>query len=305
MRIAILGATSQIAKNLIVRFGPEDELFLFCRNAEAALSFLESEKPKARGTVLPFDSFPSGTYDAVINCVGIADPRKQKADPYQSFVVTERFDNLALEYLRSRPETRYVNFSSGAVFGTEFPEPVTEDSTATFRPNDLRPADCYRIAKLNAEAKHRCLRDLAIVDIRVFSFFSRHIDLDAGFLLSEIVRCLLEKKPFRTNPEDIVRDYISPDDLFRLVARVLESPPMNAVVDAASAAPVRKFELLSALQKEFGLVVEVSGDTGHTVSGRKSEYYSKGAAAREKFGFSASLSSIACVLKECSQCVRR
>ena len=297
-RIAILGATSQIAKNLIVRFGPDDELFLFCRNAAAMNAFLESERPKAPGTVLPFDSFPTGTYDAVINCVGIADPRKQKADPYQSFSVTERFDDMALDYLRSHAGTRYINFSSGAVFGAEFPEPVVEGSTATFCPNNLKPADCYRIAKLNAEAKHRCLSDLAIVDIRVFSFFSRYIDLNAGFLLSEIARCLLEKRPFRTNSEDIVRDYISPDDLFRLVERVLESPPANAAVDAVSAAPVRKFELLDAMEKEFGLVVEVSGDTGHTVSGKKSEYYSKNGAAAQVLGFISQRTSLESVKYE-------
>lgn len=299
-KIAILGATSQIAKNLIVRFGDKDRLSLFCRNADSLNAFLEAERPDAEFEVSPFERFPDGEYDAVINCVGIADPKKQKADPCQSFVVTERFDNLALEYLLRHPDTRYINFSSGVVFGTEFPEPVTDSSKAVFSPNALGPADYYRVAKLNAEAKHRCRSDLAIVDIRVFSFFSRYIDLNAGFLLSEIVRCLLENRTFKTNPEDIVRDYISPDDLFRLVECVLEAPPVNTVVDARSAMPVRKFELLDMMKREFGLLVEVSGQTEHTVSGKKSEYYSMSRVMEIRFGFFSRHTSITGIKREIS-----
>jgi len=297
VKIAILGATSHIAKNLIYYFLKDSryKLFLFSRRNESVHAFLVPLEKATIPTVQSYDGFSLEEYDAIINCVGIADPRKQKADPYESFLVTERFDNLTIDYIKAHKGCRYINFSSGAVFGTEFQEPVGDNSTATFRPNALGTADCYRIAKLNAETKHRCLSDLPIVDIRVYSFFSRYIDLDAGFMLSEAARCILDGRPFRTNASEIVRDYIAPNDLFSFVSRILAGGPANAVVDMRSTRPVRKSELLESLAKNFGLVIEMMYCDIQTVSGMKSEYYSTSGQAESLFGFEPTCNALKCV----------
>ncbi|MGD9941552.1 MAG: NAD-dependent epimerase/dehydratase family protein, partial [Clostridia bacterium] len=296
LSIALLGATSHIAKNLIVRFGADVELFLFCRNEARMNEFLAQEKPVATCHSLGYDVFQTGKYDVVINCVGVGDPRKQKIDPYESFVVTERFDNLALDYAKKHPAVRYINFSSGAVFGADFDSPVDENSLAVFKPNDLQVSDAYRIAKLNAEAKHRCLSYLQLVDIRVFSFFSRFIDLDAGFLMSEIARCVIGKTPLRTNSVDIVRDYISPDDLFNLVFCIIEnSSVLNLAIDARSKMPVKKTELIQTISDVYGLEVEIQNVRFDTVSGAKNEYYSKNNKAFDLIGTIPEYTSLECV----------
>jgi len=273
-KIAILGGTSHIAKNLILRFNARYELIIFCRNFIAMREFLEINIPIASYKILPYEKFVSGVYDVIINCIGIADPKKQKSDPYESFRVTEYFDSMAIDYVKSHPSVKYINLSSGAVFGTEFNEPISEESKAIFYPNKLCLGDCYRMAKLNSEAKHRCLTPLQIVDIRIFSFFSRYIDLEAGFFLSEVAKCLLLKRPFITNASDMTRDYISPDDLYALIVAIISRESGNVVLDAHSAQPVKKSELLKLLSSEFHLVVEYNNSEIFTLSGDKSEYFS-------------------------------
>jgi nucleoside-diphosphate-sugar epimerase len=273
-KIAILGGTSHIAKNLILRFGTQYELMIFCRNIIGMREFLERNIPIASYEILPYEKFASGLYEVIINCVGIADPKKQKDDPYECFRVSELFDNMAIDYVKAHFNVKYVYFSSGAVFGTDFSEPVSQNSIAAFCPNKLRLSDCYRIAKLNSETKHRCLDNLPIVDIRIFSFFSRYIDLGAGFFLSEVAKCLIQKMLFKTNKNDIIRDYISPDDLYALISSVISMKQVNIALDALSVKPVKKSELMEMFSRKFGLKVELLDTEISTVSGKKSEYFS-------------------------------
>jgi len=270
---------------------------------EAIQQFLIPLEKARTPSVLTYEVFMSGEYEAIINCVGIADPRKQKADPYECFSVTEHFDNLALDYIKNHEGCRYINFSSGAVFGTEFHEPVGENSSAKFLPNSLGTADYYRIAKLNAEVKHRCLSDLAIVDIRVFSFFSRYIDVEAGFLLSEVACCLRDGRPFRTVSSDMFRDYVSPRDLFSLVTLILLEKPLNTVVDAYSAKPAKKSELLDLFSSCYGLIVETVEENTVTVSGLKSVYYSLNRNAYNLYAFIPDDTSVACVNSEMNELI--
>jgi nucleoside-diphosphate-sugar epimerase len=274
MWIAILGASSHIARNLILRFPSDVHVELFCRERRSLQVFLEQVSPAAPYRIRAYNEFFIEKYYAIINCVGVADPLKQKQDPYGVFSATEEYDNMAMKYITMYPRTRYLNFSSGAVFSSAFPEPVTDGTVACFEPNSLTGSDWYRAAKLNSEAKHRCLSTMPIVDIRIFSFFSRFIDGNAGFMLCEIARRLRDKRPFRTNSTDIVRDYISPRDLFELVWKILQYDPINCVIDARSARPVRKSELLDSLSTVFGLKIELIDMDLSTVSGKKSLYYS-------------------------------
>ncbi len=97
MKIAIMGATGHVAKNLIDHL-KGDELYLFSRTKFNSYDF--------------FDSYD---YDAIINCIGYGNPADiEKAGP-DLFFVTEKYDNLALEYLKRHEETKYIFISSGVV----------------------------------------------------------------------------------------------------------------------------------------------------------------------------------------------
>ena len=142
------------------------------------------------------------------------------------------------------------------------------------------PARFYAIAKLNAEAKHRARAERSIVDLRVFSYFSRFIDLDGRFLLADAMKVLVADGEMTTRPDEMTRDHVVPSDLAALVRAVIarwrNAPePLNAVLDVHSRAPVGKFALLDALKAELGLRYRVDGDfDALSPTGGKSEYLS-------------------------------
>lgn len=300
--IAILGATSHIAKGLIHQFhlAQDAELYLFARSPQRVEGFLESigVAGGANCRVLPFTAFPLHRYDAVINCVGIGNPGKLAQDPYAVFEITERFDEMVLGYLKEQRGTLYVSLSSGAAYGTDFSEPPSEESQARFDINHLQPTEFYGVAKLCSEAKHRALQGLNIVDLRVFGYFSRFIDLEENFLLSEMVGCIEREEEFVTGPQDIVRDYIHPEDLTALIRCLMGEERINDVFDVYSVKPAWKFEIVEQLAASMGLRCRVAGQhAALSATGTKNNYFSTNRRA-EIIGYHPRFSSVDCILRE-------
>lgn len=254
--VIILGGTSHIAKGLISRFlkQPDFRVEWFGRSAERMAAFLNSERLSGNIALHGgYDDFYSVRADAVINCVGAGTPDKLKDDYTLWFTVLEKYDNLCLDHLtKINSGAVYINFSSGAVYGHN-------SGVKEFRadPNRIQVADYYALAKIYSEAKHRANRDLNIVDIRIFSYFSRYADPNSGYLMTDVLKAVLNKGVLKTTDSDLIRDYISPDDLFALVCRCLASGKLNTAMDAFSGKPVSKKEILAAFQERFGLKTEV------------------------------------------------
>jgi len=261
VKVAILGANSHIAKGLARNFLLEGacELCLFTRSEARTREFLASigQAPSGKCRVLEgYGKFLDEGFDLLLNCVGAGTPSKLGGDFSSWFTLTERFDNLCIESLKKSPGSTYVNFSSGAVYGREA-GPATEDSCFKVRVNGIRREDYYAIAKLNAEAKHRSFEKLNIADLRIFAYFSRFIELNSGYFITEAISCALKGEPFKTGPSDMTRDYIHPDDLFRLVSLCAAKAPLNCAFDAVSARPASKFEMLELLKRKRGLRYEI------------------------------------------------
>lgn len=300
VRIAILGATSYIAKGLIAHWTQRHghhELFLYARSPEQTHCFLK-QLGMARAHVFSIEMFGSHQYDTIINCVGIGSPQKLNEQMSAIFRITTSFDELVLDYLGKKPETLYINFSSGAAYGTDFSQPVDEQSKAQFPLNDLKPETFYGIAKLHSEARHRALPKLNIVDLRIFGYFSRYVDLHDTFLLSELVNCLQTKQIFFTNKVNIVRDFTHPDDLVALIESCMQQRQLNDVFDVRSRQPVTKFELLDSFTSRFGLHYEVTASFAPLlVTGTKNCYYSA-SNKTDKIGFKPEFTSLEGVIAE-------
>lgn len=300
MKIAILGATSHIAKGLIYNLGRggEYDLRLFARSPDRVSEFLAAVSLGGRFQAKTFDEFDRGEYDAIVNCVGFGDPGKLKDAGSEIFRVTETFDNLALGHLERRQESIYINFSSGAVYGTDFSSPADENTRASFDINPMDPAGHYGIAKLHSEARHRAMKDFRIVDLRIFSYFSRFIDLDAKYMMSEIVSCILHGKEFVTDSEDIVRDYVHPEDLASLVRLCIAKRDLNDAFDVCSLRPVKKFEILEKFSSSYGLKYTVGKNCNvPAVTGRKINYFSTNIRVRN-VGYTPRFTSLDGVLQE-------
>lgn len=305
-RIALLGATGYIGKSLVQHLSrrKEDKFFLFARSQEKLKNFLKTINQNPLFTTRLFRSFSTGHYDVVINCVGMGNPSEVRQTGIEIFQITEKFDNLILKYLEKHPNTLYINLSSGAVYGKKIEKPLGITSQSTISINNLDSGDYYAIAKMNSEAKHRALPNFNIVDIRVFSFFSRFIDLSSGYLMADIVNSLQQKKKLITSSDNIVRDYINAAGLWDLMKSIIKRGLINDVFDIYSAKPVSKFVLLKFLKERYGLEHSILKDSKkQSPTGIKNSYYSKNRKA-ENVGYLPQRTSLEIIDDEIKRCLR-
>ena len=294
MRIAILGATSQIARDLIVLYSVEvdKQLHLFARRPDEVTKWLASVGLSGRYPVDGFAEFAKHEFDAVINFVGVGNPAQAVEMGNSIFDVTLRFDELVLDYLHSHPACRYLFLSSGAAYGSSFSEPAKRDTPAIVAINNLAPHEWYGVAKLHAECRHRAHPELPIIDIRVFNYFSSTQDIDARFLITDMLRAIRDNKVLKTSPDYIVRDFLHPSDFYHLISALLFAPAANAAIDCYSRAPIDKPSLLAAMQEKFGLQYETTEVTASVnATGSKPHYYSLNTKAAD-FGYQPTLTSL-------------
>ena len=280
-QVAILGATSHIAKGLINNFqnNRKFSLHLYTNSPNKLNNFLDTleKSPNNERTIYNgYNDFMQGSYDTIINCVGVGTFNKLKGDYTKYFTVIEKYDNLVIDYLRNYcPGSLYISFSSGVVYGRDFSVPVEESSVNSIMVNHIVKEDYYAIVRLNAEAKHRSFTNLNIVDLRLFSYFSRFIDLNDGYFIADVISSVLNKKVLKTNNVNIVRDYVHPDELFLMVRKCINLDTINQAFDVISSKSVNKREILDYYSLEYGLKYEIIESLKHqSATGTKNVYYS-------------------------------
>lgn len=300
-KIAILGSTGHIAKSIIAQFCRTNkyELFLFARSLNRLSHFLKNSPCNNNNILLKmFSEFKKAEYDVVLNCVGISDPGKLKKAGISIFSLTETFDTMILNYLKDHPKALYINFSSGAAYGTDFSAPANKSTYTKLNINKLSPSDFYGISKIHAEAKHRSLKNLNIVDLRIFSYYTRFINLEDQYFMTELIACLKNNKEFKTNAEDVIRDYVHPKDMISLIEKSIAKHSINDVFDVYSLRPTTKFEILNYFSKQYGLKYLVKKHMNiSTATGTKIFYYSTNKKA-EKIGYFPKFTSLATVIEE-------
>ena len=301
MRIAILGATSQIAQDLILSFSKykDYDFSIFGRNVALLQKWINSENLSEKYQVKEYSEFSNDQkYDMIINFVGIGDPAKAQKTGNDIFKITEQYDDMALEYVKQRKKTKYIFLSSGAVYGGDYKDPVKKDTLATININNLATTDWYAIAKLYAEARHRSLPDLSIVDIRVFNYFSHTQNINARFLITDIVRALKNGEVFKTSPDNVIRDFITPPDFYNLIQAIIDYKPLNTALDCYTKSPVEKFNLLSEIESKFGLNYEVDENLNVVnATGAKFNYYSENKIAKD-IGYNPGSTSLESIIRE-------
>ena len=276
-RVAILGATGHVGKCLTAALlaRGEHSVTAVVRNGPRLTAFLSNVTNGMACAVRSFDDFGAGEYDTVVNCAGVGTPGAVAEVGAGIFEITEHFDALVLDYQQRHPDTRYIAFSSGAAYCGDFAEPASECTQARVAINALSPADYYGIAKLASESKHRAMTDRPIVDLRLFGLFSRYADMDAHYFMTDVYHALAQRVTLTVGPDDVVRDYVDPDDLCAMVCAVLDAEPCNDVFDLYSAAPASKFDIISTFAARYGLTYDVlDSPVGGTATGSKPNYYS-------------------------------
>ncbi len=307
--IAILGGTSHVGEGLVSRFLTDREVSLswFGRSAERMKNFLLANSLSGNIQLKEgYDDFPDGAYDVIVNCVGAGTPEVLKENYSLWFTVLEEFDNLALDYLREVNEKAlYVTFSSGALYGRNLQNATDENSCYSINPNKIGVPDYYAVAKLYSEAKHRSLSRLNIVDLRIFAYFSRFADPGSGYLMTDILKALLEKTPLTTRKNDLVRDYVAPDDLYDLVLLCMNRESINRALDAYSAAPVSKMEMLKAFSEKFNLQVDFADEITPVSPNATSSVYCSGCHFAGEIGYRPKYTSLEGLTDELSHALEK
>jgi nucleoside-diphosphate-sugar epimerase len=301
--IAIFGSTGHIAKNLISFFLKNNDynLVLFSRDPKK-FELLKTIFP----TILfnSYRDFEKNEYDVIINCIGENNPNEFTKIQSSILDTAEFYDNKIINYLKNSSTTLYVNLSSGAVFGQEFNTPVDDFSTSKLCVNKVSNGELYSISKLYLESKHRALPDLNIVDLRIFGFFSRFIDLNTTFFMSELIKAIKNKSIFVTDKQDILRDYVDPNDFCDLIKNCMFNKKINDVFDIFSKEPVSKFHILQEFSNKFDLKFKlIEKLESMSSTGLKKNYYSLSRKA-EKIGYFPQFSSFETLLNESSLIIK-
>lgn len=296
MNIAIFGATSQIAQDLMVNFALYNDTYkltLFGRKERVIREWAEKKLLTIQYEVCEYSSFDvNQKFDVIINFVGVGNPAEALKLGDEILQVTEYYDNLILEYLRVNADCKYLFMSSGAVYGGDYHQPVSDESLCQIDLNNLQQTDLYGIAKLYAESKHRAMNDFSIVDVRIFNYFSHTQDMNARFLITDIVRAIQNQDILLTSSENIIRDFITSIDFYYLINLIIHFKPLNVALDLYSKNSVEKLQLLSELHENYGLRYEFSKNSqGLNATGNKKNYYSTFFLA-QKIGYQPSLTSL-------------
>ena len=268
MKIAIFGASSAISKDLIINFtkyNPDFKLHLFGRNKSVLEEWLKSNNIlKNIQTINEYEAFVlDKKFDVVINFIGIGDPTKLKRIGEDIISITNQYDDLVIKYLKKNIKTKYIFMSSGIV-------------EQKYSNKSARLSNHYLTAKLNAEKKHRLMKDLSIIVLRIFNYISKTIDLNSSFLITDIFNSVINKKVFKTNSSNIYRDFVGSDDFYRLVLCAIEySLPINRSIDCYSRSHTDKISILEMLSSNFNLKYELNDNLNfESPSGEKLKYYS-------------------------------
>jgi len=269
MKIAIFGASSAISKDLIINFtkyNPDFKLHLFARNKSILEEWLNSNNIlKNIETINEYEAFVlNRKFDVVMNFVGIGDPTKLIKIGKDIISITNYYDDLVIKYLKKNIKTKYIFMSSGIV-------EHKEDNKSK------RLVNHYLTAKLNAEKKHRSMKNLSIVDLRIFNYISKTIDLNSSFLITDIFNAVINKKVFKTSSLNIYRDFVGSDDFYRLILCAIEySLPINMSIDCYSKSHTDKISILEMLNSNINLKYEFNDNLDFdSPSGEKIKYYSR------------------------------
>jgi len=293
IKIGILGGSGHIGRNLIYYFSMNNkfELNLFSREPTRSKNILKEFK---NINVYNYEKLNSCELDTIINCVGISNPNKLLDEKIDIKTITDKYDEQILSYLKKFSNSSYINMSSGAVYGENFVDNVNERTMIT-KKQEINP---YAESKISIENKHRKLSGYSIIDLRIFNFFSRYVDLNASFFICQLVNAIKDKSKLITDGNNITRDFVHPSDFFNLVESCVRNNRINDVFDVYSKKPISKFDILDYFNEEFDLKFEII-DESMTISptGVKNNYFSSSKKA-SKIGYSPEFTSLETIQDE-------
>jgi dTDP-4-dehydrorhamnose reductase len=238
MKILILGHTGHIGRGLFEELGKEHEVNGSSRSE-------------------PWDDWIFQRYDIIINCVGTGTP-KNTAEAGNSIIETTFLvDQAVLSYLNTAKgkNTMYVYLSSGVADERFF---------------DMSP---YAVSKVAAEMIHRAHKDKWIIDLRIYSYLSEYIDLDSGYLITEMIKCAISGDIFEVKDKETIREYIGCKDLSFIISNLYNEAKSNFSRDISARTGGFMQDLLNLFYYRYDLKYSLPKLMPY-FEGKRTKYYS-------------------------------
>lgn len=305
MKIAVLGASGQIAKDYISHLSNQSDyqITAFVRKQSINRSIAMFGPNVNVRTYSDLEN--QGIFDLVVNCVGVGNPSHANLTDKSLVQTAKHFDALALKIAQRSSGTKYIFLSSGVAYGHDYETPVTSETIPRNIFDPTNPLDNYARVKFEIEELHRKMADQCIYDVRIFGYFTRTMDINSEFLIAKIAHSIVNNYSFTTGADSIVRDYSNGRDFALMVDAILKAPGRNMALDFYTKDPVEKFKLLEAVSEKFDLSYKIVSDAFlKSPTGMKPNYFSKNYVAQE-LGFIPPNSALENVLSELDLLISR
>jgi hypothetical protein len=229
MKILILGHTGHIGRGLFEELGKEHEVNGSSRSE-------------------PWDDWILQRYDIIINCVGTGTPKNTAEAGNGIIETTFLVDQAVLSYMNTAKgkDTMYVYLSSGVADERFF---------------DMSP---YAVSKVATEMVHRAHVDKWIIDLRIYSYLSEYIDLESGFLITEMIKCVLSHETFICEERNLERNYMGSYALASWIIHYYEKGKENKAKVSVSYESISMTELLKIFSYRYNLDIGYSDNNKYS-----------------------------------------
>lgn len=236
MKLALAGGTSPLANDLIAQLlanGHQVEVF---------------SRSQASPGVHSYKQIDQIEFDVLVNLIGGHASALGDRDVEDILSISMDLVSVAVE--RQIP---LVHLSSGSVLGPLDAPAINEISrvSGTF-------ATTYQEVKVRTEELHDLHRDrIPISDLRLFSFAGTRFLKESNYFLSKLVAAAREKEVFKASGQGFLRDFSGPEELASSIELAVQNE-FSGTANLFSEEPASRSQILSLLEEQYGLVVDIS-----------------------------------------------
>ena len=148
----------------------------------------------------PLDNFiEEKTVDYIINCAGVASPKKYLRIPVKTMDVSYLGTKNIFEFARTRNTKSILMFSSSEVYGTPNSENIPTKENYVGSVTTFGNRSCYDIGKNILETLcyvYHDKYDLPINVLRPFNLYGPLMNFDDGRIIPNICKAMIEKREF-------------------------------------------------------------------------------------------------------------
>lgn len=209
------------------------------------LSYLE-------GDILSLPGRTDLRFNDVIHAA--ADTHLQQ-DPWLWIEQIVRGTRNVLEFAKLNGASRFINISSGAVYGEQPSDMESIPETYKGAPSTQIVGNVYGQAKRLAEqicTVYRSFGKLEIINVRLFAIASHHLPMNGPYAFSNFIANSVRGEPIIIKGNgQVVRSYLEGDSMAVAILGLIGMPNPPAVINIGSDKPVSILELANTIAEIF------------------------------------------------------